>query len=187
MLFRNNLGFVINGAVLAFGRAASLARLVGLRLRFPGLTVEGSVRISRGCSIYLHRGGRMHLDGAYICQGVTLTSGRGAALVIRADYVGQNSTIVARESIYIGAGSQIAENVVVRDSNHDHSVPLREKAFTAAPVHIDMDVWLGASSVILSGVEVGRGATVAAGAVVTKSVPPSATVGGVPARYIGST
>lgn len=51
-------------------------------------------------------------------------------------------------------------------------------------VHIGNDVWLGANSTVLSGVTVGDGAVVAAGAVVTRSVPAYAIVGGVPARII---
>ncbi|WP_298236462.1 CatB-related O-acetyltransferase [uncultured Azohydromonas sp.] len=51
-------------------------------------------------------------------------------------------------------------------------------------VVIGNDVWLGAGCIVLKGVTVGDGAVVAAGAVVTKDVPPYAVVGGVPARII---
>lgn len=46
------------------------------------------------------------------------------------------------------------------------------------------DVWIGYRSTILSGVQIGQGAIVAAGSVVTKDVPPYAIVGGVPAKVI---
>lgn len=46
------------------------------------------------------------------------------------------------------------------------------------------DVWIGASAIILSGVTIGQGAVVAAGAVVTKDIPPYAVVTGVPAKVI---
>lgn len=49
---------------------------------------------------------------------------------------------------------------------------------------IGNDVWIGDHVVIMSGVKIGDGAIVAAGAVVTKDVPPYAIVGGVPARVI---
>ena len=52
------------------------------------------------------------------------------------------------------------------------------------PVTIMDDVWIGARAIILPGVTIGQGAIVAAGAVVTKDVPPFAIVGGVPARLI---
>ena len=49
---------------------------------------------------------------------------------------------------------------------------------------VGSDVWIGDNALVLSGVEIGDGAIVGAGAVVTKSVPPYAIVGGVPARLI---
>ena len=51
-------------------------------------------------------------------------------------------------------------------------------------VEIGNDVWIGAHAMIMSGVKVGDGAIIAAGAIVTKDVPPYAIVGGVPARII---
>ena len=51
-------------------------------------------------------------------------------------------------------------------------------------VEIGNDVWIGARATILDGVKIGDGAVIAAGAVVTKEVPPYAIVGGVPAKVI---
>jgi len=51
-------------------------------------------------------------------------------------------------------------------------------------VTVGSDVWIGAGSIVLDGVKIGNGAIIAAGAVVTKDVPPYAIVGGVPARLI---
>ncbi|MBQ0126568.1 MAG: CatB-related O-acetyltransferase [Bacteroidales bacterium] len=50
--------------------------------------------------------------------------------------------------------------------------------------NIGNDVWIGSCAIVLSGVNVGDGAVVGAGAVVTKDVPPYAVVGGVPAKII---
>ncbi len=52
------------------------------------------------------------------------------------------------------------------------------------PIVIGNDVWSGFNTTVMSGVSVGNGAVIAAGAVVTKDVPPYAIVGGVPARVI---
>jgi acetyltransferase-like isoleucine patch superfamily enzyme len=71
--------------------------------------------------------------------------------------------------------------------------PLRAVCFNDAPhadalskgdIVVGHDVWLGAAATILSGVKIGNGAVVAAGAVVTKDVPPYSIVGGVPAKVI---
>lgn len=51
-------------------------------------------------------------------------------------------------------------------------------------VIVEEDVWLGARVTLLSGVHVGRGAIVAAGAVVSKDVLPYSIIGGVPAKFI---
>lgn len=51
-------------------------------------------------------------------------------------------------------------------------------------VKIGHDVWIGENAIILSRVEIGNGAVIGAGSVVTKSVPPYAVVGGNPARFI---
>lgn len=52
------------------------------------------------------------------------------------------------------------------------------------PIVIDDEVWIGHGATILSGVSIGKGAIIAAGAVVIKDVPPYAVAGGVPARVI---
>jgi len=52
------------------------------------------------------------------------------------------------------------------------------------PIHIEDGVWIGSRAVLLPGVRIGHGAVVAAGAVVTRDVPPDVLVAGVPARWI---
>lgn len=58
------------------------------------------------------------------------------------------------------------------------------EAISRGPIIVKDDVWIGLGAKILSGVTIGQGAVVAAGAVVTKDVPPYAVVGGVPAKLI---
>ena len=50
---------------------------------------------------------------------------------------------------------------------------------------VEEDVWIGVNVILLQGAHIGRGAIVAAGAVVNKEVPPYSIVGGVPAKVIG--
>lgn len=166
----------------------SIIRVAALRLQYPGqVLIEGRVRIDRGCDIRCLPGSRLIIRDCTISPGVTLKASPGGVLELNADFVGPGTVIEARESVRIGQGTLIAEHVTVRDGNHDRSVPLRAMAFTARAVTIGENVWLGAKSSVLSGVTVEDDATVAAGAVVTKDVPAGATVGGVPARLLGTT
>jgi acetyltransferase-like isoleucine patch superfamily enzyme len=68
----------------------------------------------------------------------------------------------------------------------DPTVIMKEQGVTRARVVIEDDCWIASGSTILAGVRIGRGSVVAAGAVVTKSVPPYSVVAGVPARVVRS-
>lgn len=57
-------------------------------------------------------------------------------------------------------------------------------AISKGNIVVDDDVWIGENAMILSGVHIGQGAVIAAGAVVNKDVPPYAVVGGVPAKIL---
>lgn len=85
--------------------------------------------------------------------------------------------------ITIGDGAQIGHNVVLATLNHE-AEPGRRKITKPGPITIGENVWIGSNAVVVPGVSIGDGAIVAAGAVVTKDVPPNAVVGGVPARVI---
>ncbi len=89
--------------------------------------------------------------------------------------------------LIIGDDVMIAPNVVIRSANHSMSkdVPMRFQPHVYGEIIIEDDVWIGANSVIVSGVVLAKGTIVGAGAVVTKSTEPYSIVGGVPARKIG--
>ncbi|MGT2755736.1 DapH/DapD/GlmU-related protein [Streptococcus ovuberis] len=85
--------------------------------------------------------------------------------------------------IAIGAGSLIGHNVVLATVNHALE-PSRNRKNSYDSVVIGKHVWIGSNATVLSGVTVGDWAVIAAGAVVTKDVPPYAVVGGVPAKVL---
>jgi maltose O-acetyltransferase len=91
-------------------------------------------------------------------------------------------------NIQIGSDVMMGPQVLIIGQNHkfdDLSVPMRlQGRAEASPVVIEDDVWVGARSIVLPGIRIGRGAIIAAGAVVTKDVPPYAICGGNPARVI---
>jgi acetyltransferase-like isoleucine patch superfamily enzyme len=90
--------------------------------------------------------------------------------------------------VELGAYSMLGPRVLIVGDDH-----VFDKAGTPAyfagrperrPTKIGRDAWLGAGTIVMSGVTIGRGAIVAAGAVVTKDVPPYEIHGGVPARKL---
>jgi acetyltransferase-like isoleucine patch superfamily enzyme len=85
--------------------------------------------------------------------------------------------------ITIGDGALIGHNVVLATLNHDIN-PNNRSTMHPAPIVIGNNVWIGANATVVPGVNIGDGAIVAAGAVVTRDVPPKVIVGGVPAKII---
>jgi acetyltransferase-like isoleucine patch superfamily enzyme len=97
-------------------------------------------------------------------------------------YINANSRVLCIDSIQIGARCRISWSVEIIDfDGHRIIDPARPET---APILIGDDVWIGARATILKGVEIGDGAVVAAGSVVTRSIPPRSLAGGNPARII---
>lgn len=89
--------------------------------------------------------------------------------------------------ITVGDDVRIAAHVMIIAANHIYEDPEKkicEQGLERKSITIGDDVWIGGNASILAGVTIGKGAVVAAGAVVTKDVPPYSVVAGVPARVI---
>ena len=101
-------------------------------------------------------------------------------------YIGQDSIIYPRVSI--GDFTLIANNVQILGSDHNYALcgsPIKYSGRPKLPfTTIGKDVWIGASAIIMSGVNVGDCAIVAAGSVVTKDIPSGEIWGGNPARIL---
>ncbi len=104
------------------------------------------------------------------------------------DYSGIGVNARINGTCTIGDYVMMGANVTVITHNHAFDrtdVPMMQQGFEEErPVVIGNDVWIGDRVVILPGVHVGDGSIIAAGAVVTRDVPPYAIVGGVPAKVI---
>ena len=99
------------------------------------------------------------------------------------------SVLYGHGGLNIGSYVRIATHVVIVSANHvyeDEAVPIALQPVTRRGIQIEDDVWIGAHATVLDGVRIGRGSVVAAGAVVTRSVPALTVVAGVPARTVGS-
>ena len=85
--------------------------------------------------------------------------------------------------IEIGDNCLIGHNTTIATLNHDFN-PEKRANLTPSPVKIGKNVWIGSDCTILPGVEIGDGAIIGAGSVVTKSIPSNSVAVGNPARVI---
>lgn len=166
----------------------------GVRLRFAS-----HIRLGQG--VYLDENVYIHAcpDGVQIGAGTLVM--HGAVLHVynfrdlphafikigRDSLVGEYSVIRGQGGVTIGDRVYTSPGTQIIAVNHvfdDPERPFVEQGITAQGIVIEDDVWLGSNCVITDGVRVGKGAVVAAGAVVTKDVPPHTIAAGVPAKVI---
>lgn len=191
--------------VIGIGARAVLYRLI---MKMDGIAaIEKRVRLRYASNIHLGKG--VYLDeGVYLhaCpKGIVIGDNtfvmHGAVLHV------YNFRKLPHSGIFIGSDSLIGEYTVIRGQggvtignrvftsphtqllavNHIYDDPEKsftEQGITAQGIVVEDDVWLGAAAVVTDGVRIGKGAVVAAGAVVTHDVPAHTVVGGVPARPI---
>jgi acetyltransferase-like isoleucine patch superfamily enzyme len=124
--------------------------------------------------VQLGRGSTIHV-GARFYQPENITIGEDTI-------IGDHATLDGRATLNIGSHVDIASEVMIFNSQHDINHP--QFSAIEAPVTIGDYVFIGPRAIILPGVTLGKGAVVAAGAVVTKDVDPGQVVGGVPAKPI---
>lgn len=122
-----------------------------------------------------------------ISSGVILDCWGGEINICEKTFVGPYTVMYGHGGIHVGSNTLIAMHTKIISSNH--TIPNRQTLINSCtdilkPVEIGSDVWIGAGATILGDVKIGDGAVIAAGAVVTKNIPPYAVVKGVPAKVI---
>ncbi len=100
--------------------------------------------------------------------------------------VGHRPTFVLDDRIIIGRNVSIGPNVTIFTGTHLFGPASRRMnpEVLGRPVEIEDGAWIGAGTIILPGVVIGRGSVTNAGAVVTESVPPNTLVAGNPAKPV---
>lgn len=139
----------------------------------PGVRIGSHTSIDR--NLWLHCGGRPE------------DCSHGYFEIGEHSFIGCNAVLGAGGGIRIGDNVLVGQSVNMHAENHVFADPtrlIREQRVSYRGIVIEDNVWIGSRAVILDGVTVGRGAVIAAGAVVTATVPPFAVVAGVPARVV---
>ena len=123
--------------------------------------------------------------GTLLEASFTLSGRRQNLTIGRMCYINRGCVFDALAPIDIGDEVSLGHEVLITTAAHRIGAPERRAGLIEpAAVRIGHGAWLASRAVILPGVDVGDGAIVAAGAIVTRSVRPNVLVGGTPARVI---
>lgn len=128
--------------------------------RMWGMTVDRTCVIHMFCEI---RGPK------------NITIGKGTV-------IGHNCVLDGRKGIEIGENVNVSSEAMIWSLQHDYNDPHFKAAGEKVVIHDN--AWVSCRSIVLPGREIGQGAVIAAGAVVTKDVPAFKIVGGLPAKII---
>jgi len=115
----------------------------------------------------------------------TVNNGVGDVIIGDNTLIGMSNVIIG--PITIGNNVIFAQNIVASGLNHEYrdvNRPIHQQEILIAPIVVEDDCWIAANSVITSGVTIGKHSVVAAGAVVTKDIPPYSIAAGNPAKVI---
>lgn len=118
--------------------------------------------------------------------GIWIFTGRNLVVGDDVDFA-HGVLVTTSGGVTIGSRTLIGYGTAILSSNHRvPALPARvfDSGHENEAVVIGEDVWIGANCTILPGVKIGRGCIIAAGAVVTKSLPEYAVAAGVPARVL---
>lgn len=159
------------------------------------MMLVGGVNLSlkERVTLLLRRLKRRYLHQSYSLKGVDkttiLSKGCNLANDLKAaaySFIGPHCSIYPR--VKIGRFTLLANHVTIVGGDHIYKKAGVPTIYAGRDIEkateIGQDVWIGANSIVMTGVKIGDGAIVAAGSVVTKDVEPYTIVGGVPAKYI---
>ena len=140
----------------------------------------------KSCTLWMSENSTLVCKGSFtMYEGAAIVLVDGGRLELGHQSYMNESLIQCASTIQIGNRCAIAGGVLIQDTDFHPILDENGKEKpTTKPITIGNHVWICANAIILKGVNIGDGAIVAAGAVVTKDVPPCCLVGGNPAKVI---
>lgn len=170
-----------------------------LKWKLLGLKTKNFIRIYP--NVHLFNPNKIYLEkNITLYNGVILNVLRGSTIlnnnkkiaygeihIKRDSSIGEYTVLHSLDCIVIGKNVLIAQHCFIGDAQHifnDRNTPIKQQSNKSSKVIIEDDVWLGCGVKVMSGVTIGKGSVIAAGAVVTKDIPPYTLYGGVPAKKI---
>jgi maltose O-acetyltransferase len=155
----------------------------------PGAVRLGRIEVPRNAWAFELKNGVALDNGVVLLFTDASQTGMSPRVIIGENvYVNRYTVIDASSHLEIGRDTMIGPHCYITDHDHGFSVGERpgHTDLVMAPTKIGERCWLGAAVIVLKGVEIGAGTVVAAGAVVTRSLPEGVVAAGVPARVIKS-
>lgn len=120
---------------------------------------------------------------AKICSGTRVLG--GGLSIARGVFVNRNCYFDLTGHVEIDSDCEIGHGTVFITARHEIGPSTKRcGAISSAGIHVGQGAWIAAESRLMPGIGIGSGAVVAAGSVVTRSVPTNTLVGGIPAREI---
>lgn len=171
---------------LRWSELAVLGRYLLLRARHPGLR-GGPFSVGRGAELRLGPRARVRIGRGVRLARDFSASVRGDVQIGDHVFFNRGCTVVVYSQLSIGAHSLFGEYVSIHDESHivdATATPVAARGYTAAPISIGRNVWVGAKATILSGVTIGDGAVIGCNAVVTRPIPARVLAVGAPARVV---
>ncbi len=142
----------------------------GLRIECPrNVSIGSSSYFGLDCKIYASEFSEINIGSNVTFNSNVMINARGSG------------------KIHIGNNVLIGPNSVLRSNNHSFDntdIPITKQGMKEGAIFIEDDVWISSNSVILPNCRIGKGAIIAAGAVVTNNVESYAIVGGIPAKLL---